>query len=109
VLWAGLWSLSIMVVGGVLVGMRSRAGGAPLSFDLLKRSTRIKGPADAVFWVMQTLTSRDCYAFLFMVLIIAGLAQQALMVGALIGTVWMLYVFASLVLPRSIPGFRGAA
>jgi phosphatidylglycerophosphate synthase len=109
VLWAGLWSLTIMVVGGLLVGMRSRTGGAPLSFDLLKRSNRVRGPGDAVFWVMQTLTSRDCYAFLFMVLIIAGLAQQALMVGALIGTVWMLYVFASLVLPRSSAGFRGAA
>ena len=109
VLWAGLWSLSIMAVGGLVVGMCSRSGGAPLSFDLLKRSTRIRGPADMVFWVMQTLTSRDCYAFLFMVLIIAGLAQEALMVGALIGTIWMLYVFASLVLPRSSAGFRGAA
>src|SRR5437763_7771900 len=56
VLWAGLWSLSIMVVGGLLVGMRSRAGGAPLSFDLLKRSHRIRGAGDMVFWVMQTLT-----------------------------------------------------
>jgi hypothetical protein len=55
------------------------------------------------------LTSRDCYAFLFMVLIIAGLAAEALMTGALIGTVWMLYVFATLVLPRSSADFRGAA
>ena len=109
VLWAGLCSVSIMVVGGMLVGMRSRAGGAPLSFDLLKRSVRIRGPVDLAFWVMQTLTSRDCYAFLFMVLIILGLAQQALLVGTLIGCLWMLYVFASLVLPRAILGFRGAA
>lgn len=109
VLWAGLWSLSIMLVGGILVGMRSRAGGAPLSFDVLKRSVRIRGPLDLGFWVMQTLTSRDCYAFLFMVLIIAGLAQEALLVGALIGTLWMLYVFASLILPRASAAFRGAA
>jgi 1L-myo-inositol 1-phosphate cytidylyltransferase / CDP-L-myo-inositol myo-inositolphosphotransferase len=109
VLWAGLWSLSIMVVGGILVGVRSRAGGAPLSFDLLKRSGRIRGPVDLIFWVMQTLTSRDCYAFLFMVLIIAGLAAEALMVGALVGTIWMLYVFAALLLPRPSVGFRGAA
>jgi hypothetical protein len=44
-----------------------------------------------------------------MVLSIAGLAQQALLVGALIGTLWMLYVFASLVLPRGSTAFRGAA
>jgi CDP-L-myo-inositol myo-inositolphosphotransferase len=109
VLWAGLWSLSIMVVGGLLVGLRSRSGGAPLSFDLLKRSVRIRGPVDLVFWVMQTLTSRDCFAFLFMILIIVGLAQEALLIGALVGTVWMLYVFATLVLPRASAGFRGAA
>ena len=109
VLWAGCWSLSIMVVGGFLVGLRSRVGGAPLTFDVLKRSVRIRGPIDLVFWVMQTLTSRDCFAFLFLILIIVGLAQEALLVGALIGTVWMLYVFATLVLPRSAAGFRGAA
>jgi CDP-L-myo-inositol myo-inositolphosphotransferase len=109
VLWAGLWSMSIMIVGGIIVGARSRSGGAPLSFDLLKRLAPVRGAVDMVFWVMQTLTSRDCYAFLFMILIIAGLAQQALMVGALIGTVWMLYVFVTLLLPRSSLGFRGAA
>lgn len=108
ILWAGGWSMSIMIVGGIMVGMRGSAGGAPLSFDLLKRSVRVRGPVDLVFWLMQTLTSRDCYAFLFMILIIAGLAQQALLVGALIGTVWMLYVFASLVLPRASAAFRGA-
>jgi phosphatidylglycerophosphate synthase len=109
VLWAGLWSLSIMVVGGILVGSRSRSGGAPLSFDLLKRSGPMSGPVDLIFWVMQALTSRDCFAFLFMVLIIAGLAAEALMTGALVGTVWLLYVFAALLLPRSSAGFRGAA
>jgi phosphatidylglycerophosphate synthase len=109
IIWAGLWSLSIMIVGGLLVGLRSRAGGAPLSFDLLKRSGRIRGPTDLIFWVMQALTSRDCFAFLFMVLIIVGLGSQALMVGALVGTIWLLYVFATLVLPRASTGFRGAA
>jgi CDP-L-myo-inositol myo-inositolphosphotransferase len=109
VLWAGLWSLSIMVIGGLLVGLRSRSGGAPLSFDVLKRSVRVRGPVDLIFWVMQTLTSRDCFAFLFMILIILGLAQQALLIGALIGTIWMLYVLVSLVLPRSSAVFRGAA
>ncbi|MBV9883939.1 MAG: CDP-alcohol phosphatidyltransferase family protein [Sphingomonadaceae bacterium] len=109
VLWAGLWSLAIMVVGGLLVGMRSRAGGAPLSFDLLKRARHVRGPFDLVFRVMQALTSRDCYAFLFMILIIAGLAQQALLIGALVGTVWMLYVFATLVLPWASEAFRDTA
>jgi phosphatidylglycerophosphate synthase len=109
VLWAGLWSLAIMVVGSLLVGMRSRAGGAPLSFDLLKRAPHARGPFEPIFRVMQAVTSRDCYAFLFLILIIAGLAQQALLVGALIGTLWMLYVFATLVLPWASEAFRGTA
>ena len=109
VLWAGLWTLSVMVVGGLLVGLRSRAGGSPLSFDMLKRFGPVRGLVDLVFWVMPALTSRDCFAFLFMILIIAGLASQALMTSALVGTIWLLYVFVTLVLPRSGAGFRGAA
>jgi phosphatidylglycerophosphate synthase len=109
VLWSGLWTISIMVVGGILVGARSRVGGAPLSFDLLKRSGPLRGPVDLIFWVMQALTSRDCFAFLFMILIIIGVAGEALVFSAFVATVWLLYVFATLVLPRSSAGFRGAA
>ena len=109
VLWSGLWTLSIMVVGAILVGVRSRVGGAPLSFDLLKRSGPVRGLVDLIFWVMQALTSRDCFAFLFMVLIILGVASEALVFSAFVATVWMLYVFVTLVLPRSGAGFRGAA
>lgn len=109
ILWTGLWALSLMVLGAMLIGWRTRAGGAPLSFDLLKRVIRIRGPVDLVFWAVQTLTGRDCFAFLFMVLIIAGLAHVALIIFALVGTVWFLYVLASLLLPRPSAGFRNAA
>jgi CDP-L-myo-inositol myo-inositolphosphotransferase len=109
VLWSGIWTMSVMVVGGILVGARSRVGGAPLSFDLLKRSGPVRGLVDVIFWVMQSLTSRDCFAFLFMVLIILGVAGEALVFSAFVATVWMIYVFVTLVLPRSIAGFRGAA
>jgi CDP-L-myo-inositol myo-inositolphosphotransferase len=109
VLWSGIWTLSIMVVGGILVGARSRIGGAPLSFDVLKRSGPVRGLVDVIFWVMQSLTSRDCFAFLFMILIILGVAGEALVFSAFVATVWMLYVFVTLVLPRSNAGFRGAA
>jgi phosphatidylglycerophosphate synthase len=108
-LWIGFWAIGLMVTGAVLIGWRTRAGGAPLSFDLLKRSGPISNSVDLIYWAVQTLTSRDCFAFLFMVLIIAGLAEDALITFALIGTVWFLYVFAVLVLPRSSAGFRGAA
>lgn len=107
--WIGFWSIGLMVTGAVLIGWRTRAGGAPLSFDLLKRSGPIHNVVDLIYWAVQALTGRDVFAFLFMVLIIAGLAQVALSIFATVGTVWFLYVFVSLFLPRSIAGFRGAA
>jgi len=106
--WIGFWSIGLMVTGAILIGWRTRAGGAPLSFDLLKRSGPIHNVVDLIFWAVQTLTSRDCFAFLFMVLIIAGLAEVALSIFALVGTVWFLYVLVTLV-PGPRAGFRGAA
>jgi len=56
---------------------------------------------------VQTLSGRDCYAFLFMLLIIAGFERAGLIVYTSIATLWFLYVLASLLpMPRA---FRGAA
>jgi phosphatidylglycerophosphate synthase len=107
--WLGFWSIGLMVTGAVLIGWRTRAGGAPLSFDLLKRSGPVRNLVDLVYWTVQTLTGRDVFAFLFMVLIIVGLADVALMIFATVGTIWIFYVFVTLLLPRSMAGFRGAA
>jgi phosphatidylglycerophosphate synthase len=107
--WIGFWSIGLMVTGAVLIGWRTRAGGAPLSFDLLKRTGPIHNVVDLIYWAVQTLTGRDVFAFLFMVLIIVGLAHVALMIFATVGTVWIVYVFVTLLLPRASAGFRGAA
>jgi phosphatidylglycerophosphate synthase len=105
--WIGAWAVALSVLGGTLIARRVRAGGAPLGFDLFKRSVRVRGLVDLIYWVVQTLTGRDCFAFLFMVLIMAGLERPALMIYAGVGTIWFLYVIASLIpIPR---GFRGAA
>jgi phosphatidylglycerophosphate synthase len=107
--WLGFWSIGLMVTGAVLIGWRTRAGGAPLSFDLLKRSGPVRNVVDLIYWAVQALTGRDVFAFLFMVLIIVGLAHVALMIFATVGTIWILYVFVTLLLPRTTAGFRGAA
>jgi len=99
--------VTISILGGLLIGRRVRAGGAPLGFDLFKKSIRIRGVVDLIYWAVQTLTGRDCFAFLFMVLIIFGQERTALGIYAGVGTVWFLYVLASL-LPVPRP-FRGAA
>ena len=106
--WIGAWAVTLSVLGGLLIARRVRAGGAPLGFDLFKRSAvRIRGLVDLVYWAVQTLTGRDCFAFLYMALIMAGLERTALMIYAGVGTIWIIYVLASLLpMPRL---FRGAA
>lgn len=105
--WIGAWAVALSILGGMLIARRVRAGGSPLGFDLFKRSARIRGVADLIYWAVQTLTGRDCFAFLYMVLIIVGLERTALMIYAGVGTIWILYVLGSLLpVPRA---FRGAA
>lgn len=107
--WIGGWAVTLSIVGGMLIALRVRAGGGPLGFDHFKRrSIRIRSIVDLIYWAVQTLTGRDCFAFLFMALIIAGLERTALSIYAGVGTVWVLYVIASLALPRPTR-FRGAA
>ena len=105
--WIGGWAIALFVVGNVVIGRRVRARGVPLGFDLLKRSGRIGGAVDLVYWAIQTLTSRDCFAFLFMVLTLVGLERIALFIFAGVGTVWILYVLATSI-PRSPAAQRTA-
>jgi phosphatidylglycerophosphate synthase len=107
--WVGAWAVTLSIVGGMLIARQTRAGGGALGFDLLKRSGRIGGVVDLVYWAIQTLTSRDCFAFLYMALIIAGLERTALWIYAGVGTIWLPYVILSVLLPRSRAGFRNAA
>jgi phosphatidylglycerophosphate synthase len=107
--WIGGWAVTLSILGGMLIAWRVRAGGGPLGFDLLKRNRRVRSVVDLIFWAVQTLTGRDCFAFLYMVLIIAGLERVALGIYAGVGTVWIVYVIASLLLLRPSAGFRNAA
>jgi phosphatidylglycerophosphate synthase len=108
--WIGGWAVTLSIIGGMLIALRTRAGGGPLGFDLLKRAgagARIRGPVDLVYWAVQTLTGRDCFAFLFMALILAGLERTALSIYAGVGTLWLLYVLTTL-LPRPRASRRAA-
>lgn len=95
----GLWSIAAMLIGNYLIARRARARGAPLGYDLLKRSGRIEGPIDLLYWLVQTLSSRDCFAFLFMVLILVGLERVALSIFGGIAMIWFPYVLVTLLLP----------
>ena len=107
--WIGVLAIVQMIAGNALIARRVRAQGAPLGFDHYKRrGGRIGGVVDLVYWAVQVLTGRDCFAFLFMVLTIIGLERAALMIFAGVGTIWFLYVLLSSLLP--VPRtYRGAA
>lgn len=106
--WIGAWAILVLVVGNLLIGRRVRAQGAPLGFDLLKRrGRRFSSVGDFLYGIVQLLTGRDCFAFLFMVLAVTGLERVALAIFAGVGTIWFFYVLlASLLLPAR--SYRGA-
>lgn len=107
--WIGAWAVFVSILGGTILGLRARNGGRPIGFDQLKRSDRrIGGPVDLIYWVIQVLTGRDVFAFLYMVLIIADLERVALYIYAAVGVPWIVYVLASS-LPLPKERFRGAA
>ncbi|HST37163.1 MAG TPA: CDP-alcohol phosphatidyltransferase family protein [Allosphingosinicella sp.] len=100
--WIGAWAVALSISGGLLLGLRARAGGGPVGFDQLKRRERRRGFVGFVYWLVQVLTGRDCFAFLFMALTLAGLERVALMIYAGVGTIWFSYVLGSLfLLPRA--------
>lgn len=99
--WLGAYALVVSIIGGALLAWRGRARGGPIGFDLLKRREhRLRGPIDLIYWAVQTLTGRDCFAFLYMVLIIVGLERTALGIYAGVGTIWLPYVIVSVLLSR---------
>jgi hypothetical protein len=107
--WIGAWAIVAMVLGNVVIGRRVRAQGAPLGFDMFKRrAARIGGVIDLVYWVVQLLTGRDCFALLFMLLTLFGFEREALCIFAGVAAIWLCYVLLAplLAAPRS---YRGAA
>lgn len=115
VFWTGMWAVSLLALGAGLIAWRVKSGGGPLSFDLLKPKAKGTPPSvvDALLRVGTFITSRDFFAFAFMVLIIAGLAWPALIVFTTVGTGWIVYVIGSLFADgRTVgreEGYRGAA
>lgn len=98
--WIGAWAIGAMIVGNVLIARRVRAQGAPLGFDLFKRRDhRIGGFVDLVYWIVQVLSARDCFAFLFMVLTLLGQERVALFIFAGVAVVWFGYVLIAPFLP----------
>jgi len=98
----GGWGLALFVVGQGLIGWRTVRMNAPVGFDLLKHHYRVRmtGPLRAALMRFLTVvSSRDFFALLFMVLILAGVPMAVLYIFAGAATIWMGFLLVSLLAP----------
>jgi CDP-L-myo-inositol myo-inositolphosphotransferase len=101
--WLGIWGLGAFATGLLAIGWRTVRANRQFGFDLLKDEFGAPGSGLVVFLVgfVRTVTSRDFFAFLFALLIIADRGMAVLYIFATAATVWLLIVIAS-----SIPARR---
>ncbi|HYI65064.1 MAG TPA: CDP-alcohol phosphatidyltransferase family protein [Allosphingosinicella sp.] len=93
--WVGGWGLALFALGAALIARTGRRRGVPLGFDLVKeRVARKAGSprAAALARAATYVTSRDFFALLFMVLILAGMERAILFIFAAATTIWIGFV-----------------
>jgi CDP-L-myo-inositol myo-inositolphosphotransferase len=94
----GVWGLALFALGLTIIFARSRREREEPGFDLLKQRYRLRyrtGFVPFLIGFVTAVTSRDFFAFLFMVMILAGLEHGVLWVFAGAATVWILLVLAT--------------
>ncbi len=89
----GIAGLAMLAIGLTTLGTRARRLGAPIGFDGLKGRFRDNGSRWGK-WVVW-LTMRDFLALASVVLVIAGLTDEAIMAFSGIMTVWLVVVLTT--------------
>ena len=96
------WGFVLFAVGLSIIAWRAARAHGPLSLDLVKHQYRRRFPSAAVGAVIRFLTivsSRDFFALLFALLIVAGFPMAVLYLFAAAATIWILFVLGSIWLP----------
>jgi phosphatidylglycerophosphate synthase len=94
-----LWGFMLFLVGLAAIAWRASRGQGPFSLDMVKHHYARRFPGRLIPWLIDMLTivsSRDFYALLFMMLILAGLPEVVLYLFSAAATVWILFVVNSL-------------
>lgn len=86
--------LAFMALGMLLLGLRSKAMGGPLTFNAVKDKFNTQ-PSKLRRW-LTWLTMRDFYAFAGALLIVAGLAGLGLVMFAAVAAGWLVVVIVTL-------------
>ena len=108
---SGGWGLLLLVIGLLAIGWMGRAERSA-SFDHLKTRHRRSGSGRLpafVFGFLITVSSRDFFAFLFAILIVAGKPMAVLHIFAGAATVWILVIAATLPWRRPRPSPQRSA
>ena len=108
----GGWGLLVFMVGLAAVSATAARADRPFSMDLVKDRYRgrYQGSVfDRITIFITVVTSRDFFAFLFALLIIAGRPMAVLYVFSTAATVWILFVVGALIVPLWAPRPEGSA
>lgn len=89
----GIAGLAMLALGLAILGSRARRSGGPITFDGLKGRFRDNGSGWGKWAVW--LTMRDFLALASVVLVVAGLTEQAIMAFSAIMAVWLAVVLST--------------
>mgnify|MGYP003575214086 FL=1 len=96
------WGFVLFAAGLALIAWRAARAHGPFSLDLVKHQYRRRFPGAAAGALIRFLTivsSRDFFALLFALLVVAGLPLAVLWLFAAAATTWILFVLGSIRLP----------
>jgi len=100
------WGFVLFVLGLGAIAWRSARAAGPFSLDAVKHDYGQRFPGRLIPRLIDAATivsSRDFFALLFALLILAGLPTAVLYIFAAAATVWILFVIGALALPARSP------
>ncbi len=105
--WVGGWGLGLFLAGLLLLAWRGRRGRAAFQLNVLKERYKSRfgsGLAGRLIEAGTIVTSRDFFALLFALMILAGLERAVLYVFAAAASVWILLVLGLVFFARRADG-----
>ena len=104
------WGVALFLTGLATIAWRATQADGPFTLDLVKRQygRRFAGVASGGFMrFLIVVASRDFFALLFAILILAGQPLVVLILFTAAAVVWFIFVLGSLLLPLHDPTERG--
>jgi hypothetical protein len=94
---AGGAGLTMLLIGLVLIGRRTKASGEPVNFEIIKVHLRRSRLSPALTECLIMLTMRDFFAAAAAALILIGLTHWALFAFAIVTAGWLIVSTAMLI------------